>query len=337
MAEICAFLCSPAARYINGAVHRRRRRAVPRQLVGSLGHGEGVAFGTLRRAGRADASPRRAEAAHAASVQLLASRRADVDEPRTVLAEALRLRIAARRRGDAVAEEPVHDEVERSAGSAARGARPRARAASGTSCAERARRSGSARARRRPSAFRTQTPTLALPPLSPERAPQIVPSGSALGRPAGRRRGRRRPRRCAVRRRGGGITGGDGDRLAADHDPVLDQLRRHERRPVDAVRRRVARRRGDEEAGVVRERHLDRLVAERAPDLARVRVLHGHAAGRRRPRRWCAGRAGRSARARRASRRSAPGRRRSVQSVSSASRAFASMSRPVSTNVIEFR
>ena len=54
---------------------------------------------------------------------------------------------------------------------------------------------------------------------------------------------------------------------------MLDEIVRHQRGPVDAVRGGVARRRRQRATGVGRERDLDRGGGERAADALVVRVL----------------------------------------------------------------
>jgi hypothetical protein len=69
--------------------------------------------------------------------------------------------------------------------------------------------------------------------LSPERAPQIVPSGTARVGPPGAGAN-------AIVGAGGFANDAgrldvrDRDRRFADHEPLLDRRRWHERRPVDA-------------------------------------------------------------------------------------------------------
>ena len=101
------------------------------------------------------------------------------------LPEALRLRVQPQVRGDAPAEDAVHDEVD--------GPQVRQRVAAdrigldlGQERLERVRRRARAAARRRRRRRRPRRPTLASPPLSPERAPTSTHSGTTTASsPAG--------------------------------------------------------------------------------------------------------------------------------------------------------
>ena len=243
-------------------------------------------------------------------------RQRDVDDLRPQeLAEALGLRIGAGGRGHAPPEQAPDDEVERPAGWAARSGRRRARRSRRAAAPAAGRPRGttaSSRRRPRPGA---QTPTLALPPLSPgtgtdepaerdRRHGEVVPVGLVVGPGVQAALGevveQRRDGLGVVRDQGrglgpvGGLDGrpvghpagqrrrfgrrrGDGDALVADHDDVLGERRRHERRPVDAVARRARRRAGGEEAGVAGQHHLDDRVRERPTHLRLVGVHDGDA------------------------------------------------------------
>ena len=127
---------------------------------------------------------------------------------------------------------------------------------------------------------RTQRPTFAFPPLSPERAPASVPSG------------RRRVGPGIAGRGIGAGTGleGPGDRWRIDpldravvvHDLVRGDRLGHETGGEHAVGLGAARGSGAEEARVRGQRHLDRGIAERPSRHLLVRVPgdHGEQGGR---------------------------------------------------------
>ena len=196
-----------------------------------------------------------------------------------------------------------------------------------------------ARSQAKPASSRAQMPTLALPPLSPERAPKCSPRTVPGAMSAG-----------ATSIVSGSIGSGDGGPVGAGvdvhpgavggDDDLVDLVGRHERRPVDAERRGRAGRRRREVAGVAGQGQLDGGRGERPadgplvgrPDLhvssAAGLLLVGAVARRRH-----------EARRHRDPgvvhrRRRRPWRRRSACSVQ---RALASWFRPVRTNVILLR
>ena len=181
-----------------------------------------------------------------------------------VLAEALGLGVERGRAGDALAEVADEHDVERpqvgqlvDADVEVGGLGDQAADDVGRQVRDAARRS---RRRRGP-----RCPTLALPPLSPERAPKCSPRACRARSSAG-----------ATSIVGGTIGSADGGPVgagsmrmrvpSASDDDLVDLRRRHERRPVHAERRGRPGRRRREVAGVAGEGQLDGGRRERPPD-----------------------------------------------------------------------
>ena len=122
-----------------------------------------------------------------------------------------------------------------------------------------------ARSHAKPASSRAQIPTLALPPLSPERAPKCsprtVPGAMSAGATSIVERLDRLGRRRSGRRRGDVDPGPVGG-----HDDLVDLVGRHERRPVDAERGGRPGRGRREVARVAGEGELDGSRRERPPD-----------------------------------------------------------------------
>ena len=132
-------------------------------------------------------------------------------------------------------------------------------------------RAATAPARPARSPARTQRPTLASPPLSPERACTNVPSGTSRVIASSRT-----PAICGATVWSSLVctAGCSRDRRVRDHlgaavgqvHGVLDDVAVDVRRPVDAVRRGRPGRRRHREAGVGPQRQLDRRAGERLAD-----------------------------------------------------------------------
>ena len=130
--------------------------------------------------------------------------------------------------------------------------------------------------------------------------------------------------------RRGPSVGGGRRRCAVEPDPCLYGSRRHERGPVDAVGRGLARGREAVEAGVAGQASLDHGGGEGASGLSSVGVHDGDRSSRR----ACPAERGEL---RRRPRRRTPLRDRGTRWRPRASAALASMSRPVRTKVMVLR
>ncbi len=131
---------------------------------------------------------------------------------------------------------------------------------------------------------RAHSPTLALPPLSPERAPMMVPRGRRRLGPAGQTRRQACPSDRSVCRPIGcrsfaddlvcGVGYGHPPTVGV-HDLGDDQAGRHQRGPVDAVDGTGRRRRAQVESGVAGQRQFGGRSGEGPAHPFRVGVLDG--------------------------------------------------------------
>ena len=232
----------------------------------------------------------------------------DVARPEP-LAQPLGLRVEPGRRGDPLAEQPVDDDVDRRPGSAAGGPRRRGPAASGSSSLDQLRgdevgQPGHALrgAPRRPVDPQPDVRVAALVAATARarcaRAAALPGgAGRSAAAPARRRRGRplappslRPP--CPGRSSAGPACSARRPRRRDAPRPAAARTHRWSRRrttllgdrgagdvagPVDAVRGGRGGRGGEGEAGVGRQRELDRGGGERLADDLRVGVADGHA------------------------------------------------------------
>ena len=125
---------------------------------------------------------------------------------------------------------------------------------------------------RQASSVRAHTPTLALPPLSPERAPATVPSGTRRVGPASGSGSGGSATSASSLLAGGGSMRSAG--AVGEHGDVLDVGGGDVGDGEHAVWLGVAGRGGEVEAGVRRQGQLDGGPAERSADRLRVGTAH---------------------------------------------------------------